>query len=231
MSWIGWLAIAVAVVAVSLLILILLARRLPPGLAKDLAGFLPACATTLRALRKDPRVPRQAKIALAIAAVWMISPIDLIPEFLPIIGPLDDVIVVVLALRYAARQVPRASIEEAWPGERRLLDRLLGPRASRPGQSDSSAQITVEVQYTAECPHAAPIIDRLHQIIRTTAGRVTAANVIVEDGRPVPDRFAGSPTVLINGTNPFDGAPTEAPACALHPPTPDEVEAAIIAAL
>jgi uncharacterized membrane protein YkvA (DUF1232 family) len=100
---------------------------LPPGLAKDLASFLPACATTLRRLRKDPRVPRSAKIAVAIAAVWVISPIDLIPEFLPVIGPLDDVVVVALALRFAAKRVPREAIEEAWPGERRLLDRLLGP--------------------------------------------------------------------------------------------------------
>jgi uncharacterized membrane protein YkvA (DUF1232 family) len=67
---------------------------------------------------------------VAIAAVWVITPIDLIPEFLPVIGPLDDVVVVALALRFAARRVPRAAIEEAWPGERRLLDRLLGPAMS-----------------------------------------------------------------------------------------------------
>lgn len=65
-------------------------------------------------------------IAVGIAAVWVISPIDLISEFLPVIGPLDDVVVVTLALRYAARRVPREAIEESWPGERRLLDRLLG---------------------------------------------------------------------------------------------------------
>ncbi len=126
MSWPEWLILTVTVVVASWVVLILLAQRLPPGLAKDLAGFLPACATTLRRLRRDPRVPRRAKIAVAIAAVWVVSPIDLIPEFLPVIGPLDDVIIVVLALRYAARQVPREAIEEAWPGERRLLDRLLG---------------------------------------------------------------------------------------------------------
>ena len=64
MSWIGWLLIAGAVLVASWVVLILLARRLPPGLAKDLAGFLPACATTLRRLRKDPRVPRRAKVAV-----------------------------------------------------------------------------------------------------------------------------------------------------------------------
>jgi uncharacterized membrane protein YkvA (DUF1232 family) len=126
------LLFALGIVLASWVVLILLARRLPPGLAKDFASFLPACATALRRLRKDPRVPRSAKIAVAIAAVWVISPIDLIPEFLPVIGPLDDVVVVALALRFAARRVPREAIEEAWPGERRLLDRLLGPATSPP---------------------------------------------------------------------------------------------------
>ncbi|HEV8626945.1 MAG TPA: DUF1232 domain-containing protein [Acidimicrobiia bacterium] len=119
--------IAVVVLAASWVVLILLARRLPPGVVKDLAGFLPACVTTVRRLRRDPRVPRRAKVAVAFAGLWVLSPIDLIPEFLPVIGPLDDVVVVALALRYAARQVPRAALEEAWAGDPRLLDRLLGP--------------------------------------------------------------------------------------------------------
>jgi uncharacterized membrane protein YkvA (DUF1232 family) len=128
--WIPLLLLGLGIVLASWVVLILLARRLPPGLAKDLASFLPACATTLRRLRKDPRVPRSAKIAVAIAAMWVISPIDLIPEFLPVVGPLDDVVVVALALRFAARRVPGEAIEEAWPGERRLLDRLVGPATS-----------------------------------------------------------------------------------------------------
>jgi uncharacterized membrane protein YkvA (DUF1232 family) len=123
-------AIGVVVLAGSWVVLIILARRLPPGVLKDLAGFLPACVTTVRRLRRDPRVPRRAKIVVAFAGLWVLSPIDLIPEFLPVIGPLDDVVVVALALRYAARQVPRAALEEAWAGDPRLLDRLLGPARS-----------------------------------------------------------------------------------------------------
>lgn len=126
------LLLGLGLLLASWVVLIVLAKRLPPGLAKDFASFLPACATALRRLRKDPRLPRSAKIAVAIAAVWVISPIDLIPEFLPVIGPLDDVVVVALALRFAARRVPREAILEAWPGERRLLDRLLGPATSPP---------------------------------------------------------------------------------------------------
>jgi len=107
-------------------LLVLLAARLPPGLMKELAGFLPACVTLIRRLRRDPRVPRSAKVAVLVAMVWVLSPIDLIPEFLPVIGSLDDVVVVALALRYAARRVPRAVVLEAWPGDPRLLERLLG---------------------------------------------------------------------------------------------------------
>ncbi len=107
-------------------LLVILAARLPPGLLKDFAGFLPACVTLLRRLRTDPRVPRSAKVAIAIAIVWVLSPIDLIPEFVPIVGPLDDIVVVILVLRYAARRIPREALEEGWPGDRRLLDRLLG---------------------------------------------------------------------------------------------------------
>lgn len=122
------LLIGVVVLVGSWASLVVLAKRLPPGSMKDLATVLPACATTVRRLRKDERVPRRAKVAVLIAAVWVASPIDLIPEFLPVIGPLDDVVVVALALRYAARTVPREVIFEAWPAEPRLLERLLPPR-------------------------------------------------------------------------------------------------------
>jgi uncharacterized membrane protein YkvA (DUF1232 family) len=109
-------------------LLVLLARRLPPGVLKDLAGFLPACLTLVRCLRRDPRVPRRARIAVVVAGLWVASPIDLVPEFLPVVGPLDDVVAVALLLRYAARQVPREVLFEAWPAEPGMLERLLGPR-------------------------------------------------------------------------------------------------------
>ena len=74
-------------------------------------------------------MPRRAKVAVAVAGLWVLSPVDLIPEFLPIIGPLDDVIVVALAFRYAARQIPRDVLLEAWPAEERILLRLLGAKS------------------------------------------------------------------------------------------------------
>lgn len=130
-DWLLWVAVAAAVVVASWGLLVLAARRLPPGVLRDLAGFLPACATTARRLRRDPRVPRKAKLVVAFAGLWVLSPIDLIPEFLPVIGPLDDIVVVALALRYAARQVPRDVLFEAWPADPHLLERLLGDRRRR----------------------------------------------------------------------------------------------------
>lgn len=130
---------AVALVA-SWAVLVLLARRLPPGLLRDIAAFLPACVTAARRLRSRPEVPRRAKVALAIAVVWVLSPIDLIPEFLPVIGPLDDVVAVILLLRYAARSIPRDVLLDAWPEDPRLLERILdGRRSPRRDPTDDIA--------------------------------------------------------------------------------------------
>ena len=126
------LIIAFGCLAASWLLMIVLAARLPPGILKDLAGFLPACVITIRTLRKDPRVPRRAKFAVAFAGLWVISPIDLIPEFLPVIGPLDDIVVVALAFRYAARRIPVEVLFDAWPADPHLLRRLLGSDRPHP---------------------------------------------------------------------------------------------------
>jgi uncharacterized membrane protein YkvA (DUF1232 family) len=66
-----------------------------------------------------------ALVVLLAAGLWVLSPIDLIPEFLPVIGPVDDVAVVALALRHAVRQVPPEVLYAAWPAEPRLLARLI----------------------------------------------------------------------------------------------------------
>ena len=124
-GWLGALLVAATLMVGTWALLLLLARRLPPGLLRDLAGFVPDCVTTIRRLHRDPRVPRRAKVVVALAGLWLLSPVDLLPEFLPVIGPLDDVVVVALALRYAARQVPREVLAAAWPGEPRLLERLV----------------------------------------------------------------------------------------------------------
>ena len=108
-------------------VLVVLARRLPPGPLRELARFLPACATAVRRLRRHPAVPRRVRVVLVLAGLHVLSPVDLIPEFLPVVGSLDDVVVVALAMRYAARRVPRDVLLDAWPGDRRIIERLLGP--------------------------------------------------------------------------------------------------------
>ncbi len=134
-AWLIGLAGTLAAMVASWALLLGLARRLPPGLARGLAAFIPDCVTTARRLRKDPHVPRRAKVAVLVAAIWVASPIDLIPEFLPVIGPLDDIVVVALALRYAARQVPIEVLLAAWPGEPSVLERLLGQEGSPCGRN------------------------------------------------------------------------------------------------
>jgi uncharacterized membrane protein YkvA (DUF1232 family) len=138
-SWLRAVLVALAVMVALWALLVVLAARLPAGLLKDLAGFLPACITLVRRLRADPRVPFKAKAAVVVAGLWVLSPIDLLPEFLPVIGPLDDVVVVALALRYAARRVPREVLLEAWPGEPRLLERLLGTSGPATQPADREA--------------------------------------------------------------------------------------------
>jgi uncharacterized membrane protein YkvA (DUF1232 family) len=140
-GWLKLILIAAAVMIGLWGLLIILAARLPAGLLKDLAGFLPACVTLARRLRADPRVPWQAKAAVVLAGLWVLSPVDLLPEFLPVIGPLDDIVVVALALRYAARRVPREVLLEAWPGEPRLLERLLGTPATQPAQPEAPGDV------------------------------------------------------------------------------------------
>jgi uncharacterized membrane protein YkvA (DUF1232 family) len=125
-DWIRWLIVGLVALAGSWVVLIVLARRLPPGTLKELAGFIPNCITMIRRLRKHPAVPRRAKVALAVAGLYVLSPIDLLPEFLPVIGPLDDIVVFALAVRYAARRVPRDVILDAWPGDPSVIKRLLG---------------------------------------------------------------------------------------------------------
>lgn len=117
--------IAIAIVGALWLSLVVLARRLPPGRLRDIAAFLPDCATTIRRLRRDPRVPTRVRWVVTLAGLYVLSPIDLIPEFLPVIGPLDDAVVIALALRYASRHIPHQALIEAWPGNPATLDRLL----------------------------------------------------------------------------------------------------------
>src|SRR5438128_1718116 len=83
---------------------------------RELAAFVPDCLVLFRRLLRDPRVPRRAKVALWLLVPYLASPIDLIPDFLPVIGHLDDALLVAAALGYVVRCAGRGVVEEQWPG-------------------------------------------------------------------------------------------------------------------
>ena len=84
--------------------------------ARAIGGFVPDCIVLFRRLIADPRVPARRKAALACLVAYLVSPIDLIPDFLPGIGQLDDAIAVAIVLRYVLRSGGASLLEEHWPG-------------------------------------------------------------------------------------------------------------------
>jgi uncharacterized membrane protein YkvA (DUF1232 family) len=84
--------------------------------ARALAGFIPDCIVLFRRLLHDPRVPRQRKLLLVALVGYLAMPIDLIPDFIPVAGQLDDAIVVALVLRTILRSSGRELLHEHWPG-------------------------------------------------------------------------------------------------------------------
>jgi uncharacterized membrane protein YkvA (DUF1232 family) len=92
------------------------------GTARQVATFLPNLILLFRGLWRDPRVPRGSKLLLGFGLVWLASPIDLIPEFVPVVGPLDDAIVAALILRSVARRVGKSVLAEHWRGDPATLD-------------------------------------------------------------------------------------------------------------
>lgn len=77
-----------------------------------LASRGPLYGRLLFALATDPRVPTSRKALLGLAAAYLISPVDLIPEWLPIVGALDDVAVLVLAVDVFLEGVPNSLVDE-----------------------------------------------------------------------------------------------------------------------
>ena len=95
----------------------------------ELLRVIPDVVRLVRRLLGDRDVPLGPKVALVVLLVWLISPVDLIPEFIPVLGPLDDVVVAVLVLRYVRRQVGLDGLRARWPGTAdgfALLSRIIG---------------------------------------------------------------------------------------------------------
>ena len=100
--------------------------------ARALAGFVPDCVVLVARLVRDPRVPRRRKVLLLALAAYLALPFDLVPDFVPVAGQLDDAIVVALVLRRLVRAGGEPLVRELWPGPDRslaLLLRLAAPRS------------------------------------------------------------------------------------------------------
>jgi uncharacterized membrane protein YkvA (DUF1232 family) len=118
------LAIAVVLYGVAVLALVLAGRRTD---ARALAGFIPDCIVLVRRLLGDERVPRSRKLLLGVLLAYLAMPFDVVPDFIPVAGQLDDAIVTALVLRAVLRSGGDALLREHWPGperSRELVARL-----------------------------------------------------------------------------------------------------------
>lgn len=126
MSWSQWLmvgaGIAVAVYAAFIAWLLIAGRRQD---ARALAGFIPDCLVLFHRLLADERVPRSRKLLVAALIAYLATPIDLVPDFIPIAGQLDDAIIVAFVLRTIMRSGGPELVREQWPGPPTSLNVLL----------------------------------------------------------------------------------------------------------
>jgi uncharacterized membrane protein YkvA (DUF1232 family) len=146
-TWWAWLlvglAVALVVYAIFVVSLVAVGRR---GEARVLATFIPDCIVLLTRLTRDPRVPRRRKLLLLALVGYLALPFDLVPDFIPVAGQLDDALIVALVLRHFVRAGGEAMIRELWPGPEQtllLVLRLAGGAArtlDTSGDSTSHAQ-------------------------------------------------------------------------------------------
>ena len=131
MPWWGWflvgIAVSVAVYAALVATFVFAGRR---GEARTLATFIPDCIVLVGRLARDPRVPRRRKLILVALVGYLALPFDLVPDFIPVAGQLDDAVIVALVLRHFIRSGGEPLIRELWPGPDQSLALIL--RLARP---------------------------------------------------------------------------------------------------
>jgi uncharacterized membrane protein YkvA (DUF1232 family) len=131
LSWWGCLLISLGVVvALWFAFVVWLAAVGKREDVSALATFIPGCVVLVTRLARDPRVPRRRKLLLLGLIGYLALPFDLVPDFIPVAGQLDDAIIVALVLRHVVRAGGEPLIRELWPGPERSLDLLL--RLARP---------------------------------------------------------------------------------------------------
>ena len=119
-----WLWAAVALAIVVILWLLLVGALLAFGRkedARELLAFIPDCVILVKRLLADPRVPQRAKLVLIALFVYLALPFDLVPDFIPVAGQLDDAILVAAVVAYVARTTGGEIIEDLWTGSARGL--------------------------------------------------------------------------------------------------------------
>jgi uncharacterized membrane protein YkvA (DUF1232 family) len=90
--------------------------------ARALVRLVPDCLVLFKRLLTDPRVDWWRKVVLVLVIAYVASPIDLVPDFVPIAGQLDDAILIVLAIRVLLRGDGPRLLSEHWPGPARSLE-------------------------------------------------------------------------------------------------------------
>jgi len=126
------IALTATLYAVCVTSLVLAGRRRD---AAALARFIPDCIVLFRRLISDRRVPSAHKLLFLALVAYLIMPFDLIPDFIPVAGQLDDAILVALVLRMVLRGSGFALVTEHWPGPKQSLSailRLAGALPTRP---------------------------------------------------------------------------------------------------
>jgi uncharacterized membrane protein YkvA (DUF1232 family) len=129
-SWQPFVAFLAGLLGLWLLVVVILWVLRPRDTSLgQLVRLIPDIARLVRDLLRDRSVPISARIALGILLAWIVNPIDLIPEFIPVLGPLDDAVVAVLVLRFVRRRIGEDELQQRWRGTPQgyvLLKRLLG---------------------------------------------------------------------------------------------------------
>jgi uncharacterized membrane protein YkvA (DUF1232 family) len=112
--WLGLgLGATLALWALLVVLLLVLGRSSD---AREVARFIPDCMVLFKRLLRDPRVPRRAKVAVALLLPYLAMPFDLVPDFIPVAGQLDDAILVAAVIAYVGRKAGPGVVEELWPG-------------------------------------------------------------------------------------------------------------------
>jgi uncharacterized membrane protein YkvA (DUF1232 family) len=125
-QWWEWLLVSLAVIVgvYSVLVGWLVARGDRED-ARALATFIPDCIVLVSRLAREPRVPRRRKLLLVGLVAYLSLPFDLVPDFIPVAGQLDDVIIVALVLRHFVGAGGEPLMRELWPGPERSLGLVL----------------------------------------------------------------------------------------------------------